>query len=261
MQKRSIHLIPIVELETEAQLAIREIRNEPEVRRVMFSDHVISVNEHLLWISRLKADPSQTVFGILDDPSRRPLGVISLSALDLKNQRSDWGFYLAPVARGGGMGTAVQRRFIEFAFESLGLAKLNAAVIEGNDAVVKFYKRFGFEEEGFRKSEIVKDGTRVGVQLLGLQKETWTSNYATFCKRYESIFERFTTEIHWSTDAKRLTTIDKIEAARARNNVNWMNILRIAVEKSPVNAKQIIAEIKEIDQHISLLTAEINLEP
>jgi UDP-4-amino-4,6-dideoxy-N-acetyl-beta-L-altrosamine N-acetyltransferase len=261
MQKRSIHLIPIVELETEAQLAIREIRNLPDVRKVMFTDHVISVNEHLVWISRLKADPHQIVFGIVDDTSKRPLGVISLAALDSKNKRSDWGFYLAPEERGDGLGTAVEKRFIEFAFETLDLAKLNGAVIEGNDEVVKFYKKFGFEEEGFRKSEIVKDGRRVGVHLLGLAKETWTNNYSTFCKLHKQILGRFAVEIHWSTEMNPLTTIDKIEAARARNNVNWMNILRIAVEKSPANAKQIIAEIKEIDQHISALTAEINLEP
>ncbi len=261
MQKRSIHLIPITELETEAQLAIREIRNQAEVRRVMFTDHVIGVNEHLLWISRLKGDTSQIVFAIMDEAAKRPVGAISFATLDLKNLRSDWGLYLAPAERGCGLGTAVEKQFIDFAFETLGLAKLDGAVIEGNDAVVKFYKRFGFEEEGFRKSEIAKAGKRVGVHLLGLEKETWMSKRAAFCKPYEATFERFAIEIHWSPDTKRLTSIDKIEAARARNNVNWMNILRIAVEKSPVNAKQIIAEIKELDKHISALTAEINLEP
>jgi UDP-4-amino-4,6-dideoxy-N-acetyl-beta-L-altrosamine N-acetyltransferase len=261
MQKRSIQLVPITQLETDAQLAIREIRNDPDVRKVMYTDHLIGVNEHLQWISNLKNDTSQIVFGILDEVGRRPLGVVSLTALDAKNKRSDWGFYLAPTERGQGIGTAVEKRFLEFAFETMALEKLNGTILEGNPAAVRFYKRFGFEEEGFRKSDILKDGRRIGVHLLGLQKILWAQHEPLLRKAYGEVFERFAIEIHWERESKPLTAIDQIEAARARNNVNWMNILRIAVEKSPVNAKQIIAEIKELDQRISALTAQIDLEP
>ena len=260
MQKRSIHLVPITELETDAQLAIRDIRNEPAVRRVMYTDHFIGVNEHLQWISRLKSDANQIVFAIIDHGEALPMGVISLTALDLRNKRSDWGFYLAPANRGHGVGTAVKRSFIDFAFERVELEKLNGTVLEGNNRTVSFYHKFGFEEEGFRQSDIVKDGERIGVHLLGLRKHLWVQHRAALSEAHPDWFERFAIEIHWSPDKKSLTPIDQIEAARARNNVNWMNILRIAVEKSPVNAKQIIAEIKEIDQQISSLTAQINEE-
>ena len=261
MQKRFIHLVPITELETDSQLAIREIRNEPEVRRVMYTDHVIGINEHLQWIGRLKTDTRQIVFGIVDACGNRPLGVISLSAIDFVNRRSDWGFYLAPAERGFGLGTVVKTHFLKFAFENLGLEKLNGTVLEGNQRVVHFYQKFGCKEEGFREAEILRNEKRVGVHLLGLEKEAWVQNHAALSETYRDAFERFTIEVHWSPADKSLTPIDQIEAARARNNVNWMNILRIAVEKSPVNAKQIVAEIKEIDQQISALTAQINLEP
>ena len=47
------------------------------------------------------------------------------------------------------------------------------------------------------------------------------------------------------------------EAARARNNLNWMSISRIALERSPETAKEIVAEIKKIDQEISALTQKL----
>ncbi len=261
MQKRFIRLKPITELETDAQLAIRDIRNEPDVRQVMYNDHVIGVNEHLRWISRLKTDESQVVFAILDVARDHPLGVVSLNSLDTANKRSDWAFYLGMEERSNGLGVAIERQFIEFAFQTVALEKLNAAVLAGNVQVLNLHKKFGFEEEGFRKSEIVRNGARIGIHLLGLQKAAWIDSRASLDQRYGDVFEQFTIEIEWSRETGSLTPIDQIEAARARNNVNWMNILRIALEKSPTNAKQIVAEIKQIDQQISSLTAQLNLEP
>jgi RimJ/RimL family protein N-acetyltransferase len=227
----------------------------------MYNDHVIGVNEHFRWISRLKTDESQIVFGILDEVGHPPLGVVSLNALDVANKRSDWAFYLEAGERISGLAVAIERQFIDFAFETVGLEKLSAAVLEGNLHVVGLHKKFGFEEEGFRSSEIIRNGKRIGLHLLGLQKDRWMRSRAALDEKYRDVFEQFAIGIHWSASRKSLTPIDQIEAARARNNVNWMNILRIAVEKSPTNARQIIAEIKQIDEQISSLTAQLSLEP
>lgn len=51
--------------------------------------------------------------------------------------------------------------------------------------------------------------------------------------------------------------MDRIEAARTRNNLNWMGILRLVLEKSPDNAKAILSEIRCIDRDISELTQKL----
>ena len=38
---------------------------------------------------------------------------------------------------------------------------------------------------------------------------------------------------------KYLKTIDKIEKTRTRNNVNWMDILRIAMKENPKKTKKV----------------------
>src|SRR6266513_2884601 len=70
-------LVPITMLETDAQLAIREIRNQSSVRDAMFTDQLIGVNEHLQWVSSLRRDPSKLAFALESTPGN-PLGVISL---------------------------------------------------------------------------------------------------------------------------------------------------------------------------------------
>ena len=48
-----------------------------------------------------------------------------------------------------------------------------------------------------------------------------------------------------------LEIIDELERVRANNNINWMNILRLAFKNSPSEARKIISEINKKDNEIS----------
>jgi UDP-4-amino-4,6-dideoxy-N-acetyl-beta-L-altrosamine N-acetyltransferase len=170
-------------------MKVREIRNEEDVRKWMYTDHVIGVNEHLSWISRLKKNDRQSVFVVMDD-EHTPLGVVSVNAIDRLHKKSDWAYYLTKNARGG-LGSALEYFFINFIFDSLGIEKLNCEVIEGNDGIVKLHKKFLFQEEGFRRSNIIKCGARIGVHFLGLTREEWCAGKEMLYKKYKSVFDKF----------------------------------------------------------------------
>ncbi|MCG6157322.1 UDP-4-amino-4,6-dideoxy-N-acetyl-beta-L-altrosamine N-acetyltransferase [Rubinisphaera margarita] len=260
-EPKPIHLIPIVSLEVEDQMKVRELRNEAEVRRWMFTDHEISVNEHLLWISRLKKDDSQIVFAVLND-DRQPLGVISVTKIDRANLRAERAYYLTASARGG-LGSAIEYHFLNFIFETLQIEKLNCEVLEGNEVSLNMHHKFLFVDEGFRRSEIVKHGERLGVHFVGLTRDEWLAERDTVLERSREKIERFQVRIEWNGEGENGVVpkaIDQIEAARARNNVNWMNIMRLALEKSPDIAVPIVSEIKKIDREISGLTEKLEEE-
>jgi len=253
---RKISLVLLTTLDTESQMKVREIRNEEGVRLWMYTDHSIAINEHLSWINRLKTDDRQIVFVVMDE-NHNPLGVVSVNAIDHLHKKADWAYYLTQKARGG-LGSAIEYSFINFIFESVGIEKLNCEVIEGNDAVVKLHKKFLFQEEGFRRSNIIKNGTRVGVHFLGLTKDDWMSGKELVYEKYNSVLNKFSVSIQWNPEADtEVHPIDEIERARARNNLNWMSILRLAIEKSPDVAKPIVTDIKKIDREISALTDKL----
>ena len=53
-------------------------------------------------------------------------------------------------------------------------------------------------------------------------------------------------------DTKRyLKIIDKIESIRSKNNVNWMDILRLAFKYSPIEASKLMNKISSQDNQIS----------
>jgi hypothetical protein len=56
---------------------------------------------------------------------------------------------------------------------------------------------------------------------------------------------------------KYLSTISQIEKIRSKNNVNWMNILRLAFKLDPVSARKIMKKINYDDKKISKLLTKL----
>ena len=88
------------------------------------------------------------------------------------HKKCDWAFYL-DIEERGGVGSALELFMIDYVFGALGIEKLNCEVLESNQLVVEMHKKFGFCEEGFRRQNIKKNGSRIGVHLLGLVKSDW----------------------------------------------------------------------------------------
>ena len=52
--------------------------------------------------------------------------------------------------------------------------------------------------------------------------------------------------------------INKIQKIRSRNNVNWMNLLKLAFKLDPKNAAKIMKKINYDDKRISDLLKELS---
>ena len=55
-----------------------------------------------------------------------------------------------------------------------------------------------------------------------------------------------------------LKIIDEIEKIRTKNNVNWMDVLRIAFIHAPDEAKKLMKKINEEDNRISELFKKLS---
>jgi len=253
-QSRLITLKTLVSCSLQQQTQVREVRNQIGVRSSMYTEHEIGLNEHLGWISRLKSDKKQIVFVVLNE-QKNPIGVVSVNALDTLHQKADWAFYLDENERGG-LGAALEYNLIEYVFNVLKLEKLNCEVIETNEAVVKLHKKFSFTEEGFRRENINKNGKRIGVYFLGLTKNDWLSNKTEIFEKYKSVIGKFSISIEEEAKIED-NPLTQIENARAKNNVNWMALLRLTIEQHPDIAKPIVSEILRLDTEISNLTKKL----
>ena len=55
-----------------------------------------------------------------------------------------------------------------------------------------------------------------------------------------------------------LKIIDEVERVRTRNNVNWMDVLRLAFRYAPDEARELIKKINQEDDQISALFKQLS---
>ena len=55
-----------------------------------------------------------------------------------------------------------------------------------------------------------------------------------------------------------LKIIDEIEKVRTKNNVNWMDVLRLAFKNDPQESKKLIKKINNADDQISALFKKLS---
>jgi UDP-4-amino-4,6-dideoxy-N-acetyl-beta-L-altrosamine N-acetyltransferase len=168
-----MEFVPILDLPDSTRSMVRDLRNQPDVRRFMYTSHEISVDEHQAWLTSLENNPRQSVFVIMSNETL--MGVVSLNAINTLHKTADWAFYLDAARQGKGLGSQVEFWLLNHAFTECKLEKLNCEVLASNPAVIKMHQKFGFSIEGVRRQNILRDGVRLDVVLLGITAEEWTA--------------------------------------------------------------------------------------
>ena len=181
----TLSLLSLLEAPLTTQWRLRELRNEPGVRRHMYTDHVIGEEEHSAWLQSLAGDRRQEFFAVIYQGN--VAGGASLSKIDRRNLRCDWAFYVGDAFQGKGLGPIIEFSMIEKAFNDFSMKKLNCEVLITNQSVIKLHKKFGFVEEGIRRQEVLKDGERIDVSLLGLLSEEWLTRKPAMAKVCERL--------------------------------------------------------------------------
>jgi UDP-4-amino-4,6-dideoxy-N-acetyl-beta-L-altrosamine N-acetyltransferase len=169
---------PILAQSAEVLEAIRQLRNAQSVRQFMYSDHEISREEHARWLAGLAGDVNQRVMTVA--LRGEVVGLVSLSAISARHKSASWAFYLSERMQGMGIGGVVEFMLLDLAFGELGLDKLNCEVLASNMKVVEMHQKFGFQLEGRKRANVLKDGARMDVLLLGMLSREWLAQRPRF---------------------------------------------------------------------------------
>lgn len=190
IEKGKLKFISILEVDSQIQEKVRVLRNQENIRKYMYTDHVISEKEHKCWISSLKGNTNDLVMVVKIE--EKFIGVAYFNNIDQRNRKADWGFYIKKEFQGKGMGSLIEYNMLDIAFEKMGLEKLNCAVLETNQSVIKLHKKFGFEPEGVLRKNILRDNSRIDVYLLGILNSEWKQEK----EKLEKVILRILRQIH-----------------------------------------------------------------
>ena len=146
-------------------------RNDPQIRSVMFSKHIISEVEHELWFDKVKKCSNNRVLIFLSDSQR--MGFVQFK-WSCEEELYRWGFYIAPDAPKG-TGKVLGQTAINFFYRELGCDILYACILRSNEVSINFHKRLGFTETNDRKQifEMVTVSNFIQVALTRHAWEQW----------------------------------------------------------------------------------------
>ncbi len=161
-----VRLKNFVHLTDEAEI-IRKWRNNPKIRRWMFSDHIITPEEHRSFLKKLNED-DKNFYWLVENNEGICLGVVYLNKVDFKNKSAYLGVYSNPESVIKGKGQVLLNHLLKVAFEKANLYKVKLEVFEDNGRALSLYERNGFIEEDRLKKHVFRDGSWLNVIVLGL---------------------------------------------------------------------------------------------
>jgi UDP-4-amino-4,6-dideoxy-N-acetyl-beta-L-altrosamine N-acetyltransferase len=137
----------------------------------MYTDHVITMDEHREWFERLRKEPDPTflVFEYKD----KLIGVVNVTQIDRRNGKCYWGFYVGDPEAPRGSGTILGYFGLNYIFDVLKIRKLCAEAFAFNEASIRFHKRLGFVEEGLLARHVQKNGRYEDVISFALFADDW----------------------------------------------------------------------------------------
>lgn len=144
-------------------------RNHADVRRYMYTQHEITLDEHQRWFEHALPDPKKHL--LIFELNQQPLGFVSFTAVGNVGI-ADWGFYVAPDAPKGS-GRQLGCAALSHAFTQLKLHKVCGQALTFNQRSIQFHQSLGFQQEGTLRDQHF-DGERYHhVICFGLLSHEW----------------------------------------------------------------------------------------
>ena len=174
------------ELETE-RLKFRSIRRS-DVKDVYEYSSNPRTSQYLLWsphtsieytkkfidiiLAKYKIGEYQD-WAIVHKESKKMIGTCGFTRIDEQNKVAEIGYVLNPDFWGCGLATEAAKRVVQFAFENLGVNRVEARFMYGNDASLNVMKKIGMKLEGYYRESIFVKGKYKTVGVASILKREY----------------------------------------------------------------------------------------
>ena len=154
----------------------RSWMNDPEVRRFVCAQWPVDEIGQRQWFDKLDRGWSRrdVTFAIVLRDGDRLIGTLGLHGIDWRNRRATTGTLIGEKdCWGRGYGSEAKRLLLGYAFDTLGLRRIDSEVLANNPRSLACQKKCGYVEEGRRRQAILVDGVWVDVIIIGLLSDEW----------------------------------------------------------------------------------------
>ncbi len=150
--------------------------NTPEVRHWLHhSERPDATAEAATERFMTNSDAAANVHWIIETLDGRPIGNLRLLEIDPHHRRCELAIAIGEVdCLGSGYGTDAVRQALRFAFEDLGLRRVDLIADADNARGIRCYEKCGFVREGLLRSRRLRYGTPVDMVIMGALKDEYS---------------------------------------------------------------------------------------
>ena len=118
-------------------------------------------------------DRSSFQFAVTAGGSDTLVGIVIVHHVEAEQGRAEIGFWLAPDARGLGLGRRAVSLLVDWLFGHPWLRRLELTTTPDNAGAIALAERLGFVREGVLRRRVVERGQAVDIVWFGLLREEW----------------------------------------------------------------------------------------
>lgn len=148
---------------------ICDMFNDPELEDLVVGwAFPLSIEQQQQWFEKNLSDNRNFRF-VIETPEDGAVGIATLIDIDWKNRRATHGIKLANVERRTkGIGTDAVMAIMRYAFDELGLHRLDGSWFDFNDASKRLYTKCGWKAEGVKREYVYKRGAWRDLTVVGI---------------------------------------------------------------------------------------------
>ncbi|WP_025652959.1 MULTISPECIES: GNAT family N-acetyltransferase [unclassified Psychrobacter] len=147
--------------------------NDPDVNQYLETRHSVQTLESCIdFIKSCNNDPTTYLFGIFLKESNKHIGNVKIGAINTIYKRGQLSLFIGDKeCWGKGYSRELVKSITNYAFEHLGLSRMEAGCYEDNIGSLKVFLKSGYNVEGFFRDHVIHDDKYQGCFWLGALKD------------------------------------------------------------------------------------------
>jgi RimJ/RimL family protein N-acetyltransferase len=148
--------------------------NDPDLQPMLAGWHFpISQRDQMQWYESLSCTSDHQRFSVTSE-RHGLIGSANLVSIDWKNRSAFHGLLLDLKFRGMGYGEDILMALMRYAFEELGLVRMDTEIIEYNEGSLSLHvKKCGWKLEGTKERALYRRGRHWSKFILGITDERY----------------------------------------------------------------------------------------
>jgi len=151
--------------------------SDPFTRQWLLNRFPISFKQEIEFIERMNPPgqpPTQTIFSIVIKKNHQLIGNMGLFRINWLDRKAETAaLIISDKYRSKGYGVEAKELLLEYAFNTLGLHRIESCAMADNIRSLAYLRKSGYVEEGVQREAIFKNGRWTDLICFSILEEEW----------------------------------------------------------------------------------------